>query len=73
MASGRHEPQQRIVKPITISGMPRVKPITDIIQKIRYELQPMKTMHMMKESGYHFREVFGLGMRHVVRARMGQV
>lgn len=51
IASGRQEPQQRMVRPMTTSGMPKVSPMTTIIQKIRYELTPIKTMHMTKDSG----------------------
>lgn len=73
IASGRHEPQQRIVRPMTTSGMPKVSPITTIIQKIRYELTPMKMMHMTKDRGYNRRMVLGFGMRQVVSTRMGHV
>lgn len=51
MASGKQEPQQRMVSPITTSGIPNVSPITTIIQKIRYELNPMNAMHMIKDRG----------------------
>lgn len=73
IASGRQDPQHKMVKPITISGMPNVYPMTVIIQNIRYELAPMKAIHIMKDNGYSFRVVFGFGMRQVVITRIGQV
>jgi len=73
IASGKHAPAAKNVKPITISGMCNVLPIIDIIKTIKYEFKAIHTIHIIKVNGYNERNVFGLGIVSVSKHFIGQV
>lgn len=72
IVSGTEVPAARNVMPMTVSGMPKVKPVMQIIHTIIYEKMVIQTIDMRKVSRNHFWYLLQFGIVKKKRKSRGQ-